>query len=250
MGGNLSVHVRRKHGQKDFTTGMRDKLKKKELLTKKILETSKIAVENPDNLTEMMGKIETSAYLEEMEKLAPGKVPSIEELKEMEQNNEIIRRQSKRQRKPNRKYKHVVVKDDIEEKGSLDDYYPDGNEQIVTLTNERGEVIKAVINIGSTVEIQAFEPEPIVQTYESQAFVEDGVVELGEVTENVIIEEEVMDVKQEGEVVTETVVSDDNIVHVGHQIVVDRRIVPTPVTIQKMKKLENTDDVIIYQHVP
>merc|ERR1719187_1023410 len=184
--GNLSVHVRRKHGQKDFTTGMRDKLKKKELLTKKILETSKIHVDNPDNLTEVMGKLETSAYLEEMEKVAPGKVPSIEELKEIEQNNEIIRRQSKGKRRRKIKYKHVVVKEDMDEKDALDEYYADGNEQIVTLTNEKGEVIKAVINIGSTVEIQAFDTEPVVETYdEAQAIVENEIIE------NVIIEEEV-----------------------------------------------------------
>jgi len=243
--GNLSVHVRRKHGQKDFTTGMQDKKIKKELLTKTL--SSKHGSTNQKSFPEVLGYLETNAYLDDMAKLAPGKsVPSIEELKEIEVNNEIIKKSIKRERKvPVKKIK--VIKEDIEEQVDPAEYYTDGSEQVVTLTNERGEVIKAVINIGSTVEIQAFDDEPMVERYESQAIVEDGVVEL---TENVIIEEEVVESSTfDGHVMegheTGSVVS----FNPSHHVVVDPRIVPTPVKIQKVKRVQTSDNVIIYQHI-
>jgi len=243
--GNLSVHVRRKHGQKDFTTGMQEKKKKKEMLTKTL--SSKHGVTNQKTFPEVLGYLETNAYLDDMAKLDPGKsVPSIEQLKEIEVNNELLKKTVKRERKvPMKKMKPIVIKEDLEERADPTEYYTDGNEQVVTLTNEKGEVIKAVINIGSTVEIQAFENEPIVETYESQAIVEDGVVEL---TENVIIEEEVESSDMQ-EVDGEVQWTQEAHVVPDHHVVVDPRIVPTPVKIQRVKRVNNSDNVIIYQHI-
>merc|ERR1711892_630648 len=160
--GNLTSHVKAIHKLDDFTVGKRDKIFKRELIARRILDQKIIKnglepVDCSEVLTEVMGNNEAEDY---MDSLSHDKRQSIEQLRLKE---EPKRKSSKK--------KHVVkrVKPEASARRnrrtfSQEDFVP----QIVTLTNEKGDLIKAIISVGENMEeIQKVEEDGVV-TEETQ----------------------------------------------------------------------------------
>ena len=159
--GNLNSHVKAVHKLQDFTVGKRDKIFKKELIAKRILDQKRKeygsqTVDCSSVLTEVMGNNEAEDY---MDSLCDGKRQSIEQLRRKEEQ------------KKSRKKKFAVKRGNSEataRKGrgaiSQEEFVP----QIVTLTNDKGDLIKAIISVGDNMEeIQKVEEDGVI-TEETQ----------------------------------------------------------------------------------
>lgn len=259
--GNLTVHVRGVHKVKGFTTGSQDKQKRKDILTKRFIKSGpsvvnengeQVSIPSVDALPEVLGNIETSAYLEELSYETNSKV-SLEELKEVYKEPDLVRKPSRKSKKPKRK----KLKQELEQVYELEEYrqhhnintlgeheYFHSGDQAVTLTNEKGEVIKALISIGGTVEVEAMEAEHMEVVEEG--VLEDGVVEhvmegcmdLGDFSGEVVVDADGFDVG--GEVMVAQ--------HSLPQVVVEQRSIPNPVRIQAVKRMKAPDGTVIYQH--
>jgi len=143
--GNLTSHVKAIHKLDDYTVGKRDKIFKKELIAKRILDQKIIKnglepVDCSEVLTEVMGKNEAEDY---MESLSHDKKLSIQQLrvKEEQKRKSVKKKHTKKIKSetPARRTKRTY---------SQEEFVP----QIVTLTNEKGDLIKAIISVGENIE--------------------------------------------------------------------------------------------------
>jgi len=159
--GNLTSHVKAIHKLDDFTVGKRDKIFKKELIARRILDKKIVKnglepVDCSEVLTEVMGNNEAEDYIES---LSQDKKLSIQQLKlkEEQKRKSIKKKHAKKLRSepPTRRSKKTY---------SQEEFVP----QIVTLTNEKGDLIKAIISVGDNMEeIQKVEEDGVV-TEETQ----------------------------------------------------------------------------------
>jgi len=208
--GNLTSHVKAIHKLEDFTVGKRDKIFKKELIAKRILDQKNLingleTVNCSAVLTQVMGNNEAEDY---MDSLCDGKRQSIETLRLKEE-----------QKKKNRKKKHAKkVKPEAtvrrnKRSFSQEDFVP----QIVTLTNEQGDLIKAIISVGDNMEeIQKVEEDGVV-TEETQvlgSFDDNNFGPINVIGQEVQIQSAQYEESQNDDLVYTNVGTDDNIVYI------------------------------------
>jgi len=159
--GNLTSHVKAIHKLDDFTVGKRDKIFKKEMIARRILDQKVVKnglehVDCSEVLTEVMGNNEAEDY---MESLSHDNKQSIEQLrlKEEQKRKSIKKKHAKRVKSepPVKRSRRTFTQEE---------FVP----QIVTLTNEKGDLIKAIISVGENMEeIQKVEEDGVV-TEETQ----------------------------------------------------------------------------------
>eukprot|EP00090_Calanus_glacialis_P014264 TRINITY_DN23013_c0_g1_i1.p1 TRINITY_DN23013_c0_g1~~TRINITY_DN23013_c0_g1_i1.p1 ORF type:complete len:574 (-),score=144.45 TRINITY_DN23013_c0_g1_i1:29-1750(-) len=159
--GNLTSHVKAIHKLDDFTVGKRDKIFKKEMIARRILDQKIVKnglepVDCSEVLTEVMGNNEAEDY---MDSLSHDKKQSIEQLR--------LKEEQKRKSTKKKHVKRVKPEPPVKRNRrtfSQEEFVP----QIVTLTNEKGDLIKAIISVGENMEeIQKVEEDGVV-TEETQ----------------------------------------------------------------------------------
>ena len=160
--GNLTSHVKAIHKLDDYTVGKRDKLLKKELIARRILDRKPDGngldlIENSESLTAVLGSNEAEEYIGS---LSEGKKESIEQMrvKEEKKKKAAKTKHFKKSRKdPNSK----IIRRNT---SNNEDFIP----QIVTLTNEKGDLIKAIISVSENIrELQNVEEDGVI-TEETQ----------------------------------------------------------------------------------